>query len=403
MSGKTLEAIKFLKQDILLQILDQLKLPYTTFYIDVKSIEDAFQAIKLMQVRGAPAIAITGAFAITVDTANHIKSGNVTRTIKDLLDSIDYLITSRPTAVNLSNACNEIKELLTKSFSELDVISQKTLDLLFQYSVALHEDDLKNNYRIGENGVNYIVKTLKEQNFTGPFSIMTVCNTGSLATSGHGTALGIIRSVHSKLSKSESQENFWFERAYPLETRPYNQGAKLTTYELQYDEIPFTLICDNMVTSLISSLKKEKAVKGSTAPVKFIIAGADRIVKNGDSANKIGTYQLAAIANHFNNIQGNNKEDKITFIIAAPNTTIDHKTATGEGITIEERPSDELTTLKGPTLDAQGVVGDKLTIGIATPGIEVWNPAFDVTPNELIDSIVTEDSAITKENGQFVL
>lgn len=403
MSGKTLEAIKFLKQDILLQILDQLKLPYTTFYIDVKSIEDAFQAIKLMQVRGAPAIAITGAFAITVDTANHIKSGNVTRTIKDLLDSIDYLITSRPTAVNLSNACNEIKELLTKSFSELDVISQKTLDLLFQYSVALHEDDLKNNYRIGENGVNYIVKTLKEQNFTGPFSIMTVCNTGSLATSGHGTALGIIRSVHSKLSKSESQENFWFERAYPLETRPYNQGAKLTTYELQYDEIPFTLICDNMVTSLISSLKKERAVKGSTAPVKFIIAGADRIVKNGDSANKIGTYQLAAIANHFNNIQANNKEDKITFIIAAPNTTIDHKTATGEGITIEERPSDELTTLKGPTLDAQGVVGDKLTIGIATPGIEVWNPAFDVTPNELIDSIVTEDSAITKENGQFVL
>lgn len=403
MSGKTLEAIKFLKQDILLQILDQLKLPYTTFYIDVKSIEDAFQAIKLMQVRGAPAIAITGAFAITVDTANHIKSGNVTRTIKDLLDSIDYLITSRPTAVNLSNACNEIKELLTKSFPELYVISQKTLDLLFQYSVALHEDDLKNNYRIGENGVNYIVKTLKEQNFTGPFSIMTVCNTGSLATSGHGTALGIIRSVHSKLSKSESQENFWFERAYPLETRPYNQGAKLTTYELQYDEIPFTLICDNMVTSLISSLKKERAVKGSSAPVKFIIAGADRIVKNGDSANKIGTYQLAAIANHFNNIQANNKEDKITFIIAAPNTTIDHKTATGEGITIEERPSDELTTLKGPTLDAQGVVGDKLTIGIATPGIEVWNPAFDVTPNELIDSIVTEDSAITKENGQFVL
>ncbi|GEQ70237.1 hypothetical protein JCM33374_g3913 [Metschnikowia sp. JCM 33374] len=403
MSGKTLEAIKFSKESVSLQLLDQLKLPYTTSYVDIKSIEDAFQAIKLMQVRGAPAIAITGAFAITVDTANYIKSNAGSKTIKDLIADIDYLVTSRPTAVNLSNACDEIKDLLRKTFSESDLVDQKTLDTLFKYSVALHEDDLRNNYKIGENGLNYIVKTLRGQNFTGPFSIMTVCNTGSLATSGHGTALGIIRSVHSKLSKSESKEQFWFEHAYPLETRPYNQGAKLTTYELQYEEIPFTLICDNMVTSLISSLRSKKAVKGSIAPVKFIIAGADRIVKNGDSANKIGTYQLAAIANHFNTYQAKNEDDKITFIIAAPNTTIDHKTASGEGIVIEERPSDELTTLKGPSLDAQGNVGEKITIGVATPGIEVWNPAFDVTPHDLIDSIVTEDRAITKEDGSFTL
>ncbi|OBA20094.1 putative translation initiation factor [Metschnikowia bicuspidata var. bicuspidata NRRL YB-4993] len=375
MTGKTLEAIKFLKTDLLLRLLDQLKLPYTTSYIEIKSIEDAFQAIKLMQVRGAPAIAITGAFAITSET---------NKTIKNLVADIDYLITSRPTAVNLSNACNEIKTMLTLTFAELNTLDQKILDALFKYSVKLHEDDLRNNYKIGENGVNYIVETLRNQKFTGPFSIMTICNTGSLATSGHGTALGIIRSVYSALSRGNSSEEFWFEHAYPLETRPYNQGAKLTTYELQYEQIPFTLVCDNMATSLISLLKNGKSVKGSMAPVKFIIAGADRIVKNGDSANKIGTYQLAAIANHFNKDHPKNDREKIKFIIAAPNTNRSPYPKWGRHY-------------------AQGNVGEKFTIGVATPGIEVWNPAFDVTPCELIDSIVTEDCAIKKIDGQFVL
>ncbi|KAM9889851.1 hypothetical protein OXX79_011843 [Metschnikowia pulcherrima] len=402
MKQETLEAIRFSRDEIRLQLLDQLRLPFTTSYIEIQSIEDAFQAIKQMQVRGAPAIAITGAFAITVDTARHVKNPKQSRTIGDLLVDVDYLVTSRPTAVNLSNACEEIKNLLKSSFRYSDTLDSNVLDALLKYSLALYEDDLSNNHKLGDNGVNYIIETLKSQQFRGPFSIMTVCNTGSLATSGHGTALGIIRSVHNKLSKSKSKESFWFERAYPLETRPYNQGAKLTAYELKHDEIPFTLLCDNMVTSLITSLRDKRAVKGYSAPVKFIIAGADRIVKNGDSANKIGTHQLAVIADHFNT-NAKCEDDKISFIIAAPKTTIDHHTSSGCEITIEERPSNELTTLKGPILDSDGNAGEKVTIGVATPGIEVWNPAFDVTPFKLIDSIITEDRAIIKKQGKFDL
>lgn len=399
MSEKTLQAIKFSKQDVTLDILDQLQLPYSTTYISITTIQDAYNAIKSMQVRGAPAIAIVGAFAITVDTFNHLQSGS-TKSVGDLIESIDYLVTSRPTAVNLSNACEEIKALL-KNFDLAASVDLKVYQTIFDYSVALHEDDLSNNYKIGNNGLDYIVNTLKAQDFSGPFSIMTVCNTGSLATSGHGTALGVIRTVHANLSKEKTTEKFWFEHAYPLETRPYNQGAKLTTYELQYENIPFTMICDNMVTSLISTLRRGRKVKDVAAPVKFIIAGADRVVKNGDSANKIGTYQLAAIANYFNSTA--TESEKIKFMIAAPITTIDYNTASGDQIVIEERPSDELTTLKGPALGADGSVGDKITVGVATPGIQVWNPAFDVAPHELIDCIVTEERPIEKVGGEFTL
>lgn len=400
MSKDTLEAIRFDKENVTLDILDQLLLPYESRYINIKSIQDAFEAIKLMQVRGAPAIAIVGAFAITVDTHLYLKSGETLKTIADLLNSIDYLVTSRPTAVNLANACNEIKALLISHFEKSDVVTEKVWKLLFDYSVSLHEDDLRNNFKIGENGLRFISETLKAQNFKGPFSIVTVCNTGSLATSGHGTALGVIRTVHAQLSKSVSNEEFWFEHVYPLETRPYNQGAKLTTYELHYEKIPFTMICDNMVTSLISTLHKKKNIKGSAAPVKFIITGADRVVKNGDLANKIGTYQLAAIADFFNSTF-TKEEDKIKFMVAAPNTTIDLKTETGDEIVIEERPAHELTSLKGPVLREDGSVGEKMTVGIATPGIQVWNPAFDVAPYQLIDCIVTEDEPFKKVDGKF--
>lgn len=400
MSEKTLKAIVFDKENVSLEILDQLLLPFSTTYIQIKLIEDAFSAIKLMQVRGAPAIAIVGTFAVVVDVSNYLKSGGSGRAVGDLLAAVDYLVTSRPTAVNLSNAAREIKNLLTEKFSKDRKIDLEVLKVLFDYAVALHEDDLSNNFKIGANGVKYIKETLESQNFTGPFSIVTVCNTGSLATSGHGTALGIIRSVHAELS--DSSDKFWFEHAYPLETRPYNQGAKLTTYELQYENIPFTLICDNMATSLISTLRKGKAIKGKSAPVKFIIVGADRVVKNGDSANKIGTYQLAALADHFNSTL-QSETDQIKFIVAAPKTTIDYDTEAGDDIVIEERPANELTTLKGPLLDADGSAGEKVTVGVATPGIQVWNPAFDVAPHELIDAIVTEDKAIQKVHGEFNL
>lgn len=397
-SDKTLVAIKFDKASKRLEILDQLLLPYSTKYLQIQSIEDAFQAIKLMQVRGAPAIAIVGAFAIVADTFTYLESGTNTKTIESLVADIDYLITSRPTAVNLSNALNDIKKL-TATFNQQDVVNQEVFQLIYDYSIRLYEDDLANNFKIGENGLNYIKQTLQNEQFTGPFSIMTICNTGSLATSGHGTALGIIRSTFQGLKKGDG--DFWLDHVYPCETRPYNQGAKLTTYELKYEEIPFTLVCDNMVSSLISSLNSGKSVKGRTAPVKFIIVGADRVVENGDTANKIGTFQLSAIASHFNTILSADK--KIKFMVAAPRTTIDLNTKTGEDIVIEERPASELTTLQGPMIE-DGKVGKKVTVGIATPEIEVWNPAFDVTPHLLIDCIVTEEKKVfVKVNGKFDL
>lgn len=401
MSQQTLEAIRFNQDENTLEILDQLLLPYNTKYINIESIDDAYNAIKLMQVRGAPAIAIVGAFAVAVDISKSLQAKKE-YTAAQLVEKIDYLVTSRPTAVNLSNVLTEIKQLLGSSFKDTDLVNEALFDVVKKHSVALHQSDLDNNYKLGDNGVKYISETLKLQNFKGPFSIVTVCNTGSLATSGHGTALGIIRSVHSQLTK-EAGNDFWFEHAYPLETRPYNQGARLTTYELAYEKIPFTLICDNMVTSLISSLSKKKAVKSNVAPVKFIIVGADRVVKNGDSANKIGTFQLAAIADYFN-LTSAKEEEKIKFIVAAPNTTVDHKTATGDDIVIEERPPHELTTLEGPLVRKDGTVGEKTVVGIATPGIQVWNPAFDVTPHELIDAIITEDFPVhEKRDGEFSL
>lgn len=402
MSERTLQAIKFDKSSIKLDILDQLLLPYATFYISITSIEDAFQAIKSMQVRGAPAIAIVGAFAIVVEVNGYIQN-KIDQSVSQLFDSIDYLITSRPTAVNLSNACSDIKNLLSAAFKPEDKVSKQVFDVIYKYSVSLYEDDLDNNFKIGDNGVKYIAETLKAQNFKGPFSIVTICNTGSLATSGHGTALGIIRSVHQQLTK-QANNGFWLEHVYPLETRPYNQGAKLTTYELNYEKIPFTLICDNMASSLISSLNKERKLKELVAPVKFIIVGADRIVENGDTANKIGTFQLATIARYFNSEVFKQDSQQIKFIVAAPRTTVDLETKTGDEIVIEERPSNELTTLKGPVLNGD-VVGEKLTVGIATPGISVWNPAFDVTPHNLVDSIVTEKypAHIKNSNGEFNL
>ena len=154
-TAKTLQAIKFDKENISLQILDQLLLPYTTHYLDIKTIEDAFLAIRLMQVRGAPAIAIVGAFAVVVDTNASLKNGG-NKTVSKLFDSIDYLETSRPTAVNLANALNDIKKLVSAKFGQNDLVDEDVYQIIYKYSVALYEDDLANNFKIGANGLNYI-------------------------------------------------------------------------------------------------------------------------------------------------------------------------------------------------------------------------------------------------------
>lgn len=239
------------------------------------------------------------------------------------------------------------------------------------------ERDLQTNKSIGAFGANWLQQQYNASS-ERPISVLTHCNTGSLATSGHGTALGIIRSLH---------EGGLLKHAYCTETRPYNQGSRLTSFELVFEGIPSTLITDSMAGALFN-LQKEHMNIGA------VIVGADRVVRNGDTANKIGTYSLAVLARHHG----------VKFVVAAPTTSIDLETETGKGIKIEERKAEELTQISGVVVNADGTVdtSKSVRVAIADQRIGVWNPAFDVTPNELIDAIVTEKGTVVKgADGKF--
>lgn len=350
----SLEAIKFDPQNNTLEIIDQLKLPLETTYISIQDAQDGFHAIKKMNVRGAPAIAIVGALATSIDIHKfYLEHPEVS--LADLkkyaLEKLKFIVTARPTAVNLSGACEKLQEEVSKAESPKELV----YDLLSSAGDML-DADIQDNKAIGSFGAYWALQTFEGQ----PISVVTICNTGSLATAGYGTALGIIRSLHKEQL---------LRQVYALETRPYNQGARLTAYELVHDNLPATLITDSMAASLM----------GRFPDVKLAVVGADRVALNGDTANKIGTYQLAVLA----------KQHDVKFVVAAPTTSIDFETASGDDIVIEERPADELTSISG--------------VRIAAPGINVWNPAFDVTPFELIDAIVTEKGVVEKTDGVFDL
>ncbi|OXU28807.1 hypothetical protein TSAR_005978 [Trichomalopsis sarcophagae] len=335
----TLQAIKWKSGK--LEILDQLLLPAQSKYIEVTSVEDGWNAIYNMQVRGAPAIAIVGCLSLAVEI-QHKSYDDTKALLKDVKEKLEYLITARPTAVNIRLAADDFTRLATK-LSHDESSPEDMKKRIISEITSMLEKDVADNKAIGDHGAAEILKTHpNEKNLR----IITHCNTGSLATAGYGTALGVIRSIHS---------NGKLEHAYCTETRPYNQGARLTAYELVHDKIPSTLICDDMVAALMKSKN-----------ISAVVVGADRVVANGDTANKIGTYQIAVLAKHHN----------VPFYVAAPFTTIDFSIPTGEGIKIEERPANELTHVNGTR--------------IAAEGINVWNPAFDVTPAELITGIVTE-------------
>lgn len=201
----------------------------------------------------------------------------------------------------------------------------------------------------------------------------------SLATAGYGTALGVIRSLHANGS---------LKRAFCTETRPYNQGSRLTAFELVHDKIPATLVTDSMASALLRE-------KGAEERIAAIVVGADRVAANGDTANKIGTYQLAIAAKHHG----------VKFLVAAPRTTIDLSTESGSRIVIEERPGHEVTLAKGPRFDGVDLdLSRAEVVSTAANGINVWNPAFDVTPAELIDGIITEVGVVEKDaSGKFDL
>jgi methylthioribose-1-phosphate isomerase len=298
-------------------MLDQRVLPGREDWLELRSHGDVVHAIKDMAVRGAPAIGIAAAYGMALAALNQ----------EDLTSASALLAASRPTAVNLFWALDRIAKLDTTNFETILGEAEK-----------IEAEDLEMNLAIGRHGAGLI------QN---GWNVLTVCNTGALATGGHGTALGVIRTAH------EEGKDI---HVYSCETRPRQQGLRLTAYELMKENIPFHSIADSAAASLMRAGK-----------VDCVIAGADRIAANGDTANKIGTYSLAVLARHHN----------IPFFIAAPSSTFDPSLPNGDLIPIEERSGEELTHSEGTA--------------IAPAGINVYNPGFDVTPGNLITAIITEE------------
>eukprot|EP00118_Oscarella_pearsei_P012447 m.91760 g.91760 ORF g.91760 m.91760 type:complete len:359 (+) comp36709_c0_seq6:3216-4292(+) len=325
-----------------LEVLDQLQLPLKSVYKCVDTVQDGWDVIRQMKVRGAPAIAIVGALSVAVEL--HRRDFPTSSAVSDFVAaSFGHLRSSRPTAVNLFNAADHFTERASSLAQAYPQDPAKVKKTLAEEMEAMMAKDVADNKAIGQHGATAIAMHVS----SGLARVLTHCNTGSLATSGYGTALGVIRALH---------EHRHLERAYCTETRPYNQGSRLTAYELVTDDIPATLIADSMVSALMQSRS-----------ISAVVVGADRIAANGDTANKIGTYQLAIAAAYH----------EVPFYVAAPSTSVDLALESGAGIPIEERPADELCSIQG--------------IRIAAPGIQCWNPAFDVTPARLITGgIVTE-------------
>lgn len=391
----SLQAIKYSRGT--LDILDQLKLPHESTYVPIKNSEDGFDAIKRMVVRGAPAIAIVAALALAVELTLLPTIGSSVEDRREFIfEKLDYLLRSRPTAVNLADAAGKLKKIVMMEAATAEVVTERYL----QAAEKMLVDDVQDNMNIGRFGAEWILQNAAEGK--KKVAVLTHCNTGfaihlnllqcktsrkitntdhrrSLATAGYGTALGIIRSLH--LGSN-------LDHAYCTETRPYNQGSRLTAYELVYEKIPATLITDSMA----SALMRQKSVAA-------VIVGADRVAANGDTANKIGTYQLAIVARYHG----------VKFIVAAPTTSIDMKTLSGEDIEIEHRPGREMVVIRGPrvregTRELEVDLEHVETVVTAAQGIGTYNPSFDVTPNELIDAIVTEKGIAVKGlDGSFDL
>ncbi|PNT32996.1 hypothetical protein POPTR_006G219900v4 [Populus trichocarpa] len=335
-----------------LKLLDQRKLPLETTYLDIKDASDGWLAIREMVVRGAPAIAISAALSLAVEVSNLENfNGTPVEAASFLAGKLDYLVSSRPTAVNLSDAATKLKEVVSKAAAAASNC-QSVFQAYIEAAEIMLADDVASNKAIGSYGARFIQNQQKDPT---KLSVLTHCNTGSLATAGYGTALGVIRALHGEGV---------LQRAYCTETRPFNQGSRLTAFELVHEKIPATLIADSAAAALMKDSK-----------VSAVVVGADRVAANGDTANKIGTYSLALCAMHHN----------IPFYVAAPLTSFDSSLSSGKEIIIEERSPKEM-------LNARGGLGEQ----VAASGISVWNPAFDVTPASLISGIITEKGVITK-------
>ncbi|WP_027408386.1 S-methyl-5-thioribose-1-phosphate isomerase [Anoxybacteroides tepidamans] len=321
--------------DTHITILNQQKLPLTTEYLELREISDVRDAIATLKVRGAPAIGITAAYGLAL-AAQSYQTSSIEEFRTLLQKDRDYLASARPTAVNLFWALDRLVASVAHASS---VNEAKTV--LVHEAICIQIEDESTCRSIGEHALSL---------FQNRDRILTICNAGSIATARYGTALAPFY-----LAKEKGIHL----HVYALETRPVLQGARLTAWELLQAGIDVTLITDNMAAQTMQ-----------TKQISAVIVGADRIAANGDTANKIGTFGLALLARAFG----------IPFYVAAPLSTIDLTTKTGEDIPIEERAPEEVTHFAG--------------IRVAPEGVNVYNPAFDVTPHELITAIITEKGII---------
>ena len=325
-------------KDGVFYVLNQIKLPAVAEYNPKTTLEEVFSAIKDMELRGAPLIGVAAGYGMVLGIQN-LEEMPHEEFMQIVRKNGAYLATSRPTAVNLFWA---IDRMIAKAERLKDFTVAAKKKMLEQEAIAIHAEDIEINRHIGEN----FLPLLKDG-----MTILTHCNAGVLATTKYGTATSPMY-----LAK----ERGWNLKVYADETRPYLQGARLTSYELHTSGIDVTLICDNMAGVVMSQGK-----------IDAVITGTDRVAANGDVANKIGTMSVAILAKHFG----------IPMYIAAPTPTIDMNCPSGKDIPIEERDRREITHWYGHQ--------------IAPEGVKVYNPAFDVTPHELITAIVTEKGVVT--------
>ncbi len=321
--------------DGLLRLLDQRRLPEEEVWLEYRDAAAVADAIRDMVVRGAPAIGITAAYGVVLAAARH-HAEDPAGWQQAIEADLERLAGARPTAVNLFWALDRMRRRIAEAGDD-------PVAALLEEARAIHEEDIAANRRMGELGAALLGEGQ---------GVLTHCNAGALATGGYGTALGVIRSgwAGGRLA-----------RVFADETRPWLQGARLTAWELIRDGIPVTLIAEGAAAHLMK-----------TGQVQWVIVGSDRIAANGDVANKIGTYGLAVLA----------RRHGVKFMVVAPTSTVDMDTPTGDDIPIEVRDPAEVLEVGGRR--------------IAAAGAEAWNPAFDVTPAELVDAIVTEKGVVER-------
>lgn len=335
--------IKWIKGQV--KIVDQTKLPQKLVYIHCRDVKTLWQAIRCLSVRGAPALGVAAAFGVLLGIK--VFKGNGRKNfVRELEKLCRYIGSSRPTAVNLFNALARMKEVVHR---RPDAGVAQLKNLLKKEALAIYEEDRKLCRRMGTFGARLIPSGA---------NLLTICNAGALATVDYGTALGVMYTAKKQGKKFQ---------VYACETRPLLQGARLTAWELLKAEIDTTLICDSMAATLMKQGK-----------INAVFTGADRIAANGDTANKIGTYNLAVLAKHH----------RIPFYIVAPQSSFDLSIKSGRQIPIEQRSKEEVLGFGGRTT--------------APRQVKVYNPAFDVTDHQLITAIVTEKGIIRPPLGKNI-